>query len=344
MKIPTAKNILIIKWGALGDLIMATSTIKTVRDNYPNAKITMLANSIMSELLPEGFIVDEYIFLKKSGRRVDDSFLNQLGMIRELRKRKFDLAFNLKWKSERANILTYLSGAKERIGYHQKYFSFCHTHQILHPDGRYQEVDRNLDIVKSFGIVVSDANPIIYLSNVDKKFADDFFTTSSLTKAETICIHPGASKTNRAWLPERYIEISKKLIDEFNVKILITWGTNEFSLAQRIVESIGSNAILSPQTKSIAELGAIIEHSGLFISVCTGPMNVANAVNTPIIALLGSTDPLDWSPFGEIHRTIKSPYVLQQYTDEDERRALDEISVESVWSVVEKRWKELKKL
>jgi ADP-heptose:LPS heptosyltransferase len=80
----------------------------------------------------------------------------------------------------------------------------------------------------------------------------------------------------------------------------------------------------------------------MFISVCTGPMNVANAVRTPIVALLGSTDPLDWSPYGEIHRTIKSPLVLQYYTDDDERKAFEEITMDSVWNVVEKRWNELK--
>jgi heptosyltransferase-2 len=344
MKLVPAENILIIKWGALGDLIMATSTIKAVRDNYPNAKITMLSNSIMRELLPEGYIIDEYIFLNRSGRHVNESFLNQMWMLRELRKRKFDLAFNLKWKSERASILTYMSGAKKRIGYHQKYFSFCYTHQIVHPEDRYQEVDRNLDIVKSFGIKVNDSNPVIFISDEDKKFADDFFVSHSLLKENTICIHPGASKASRAWLPERYVELSKKMISEFGVKILVTWGLNELNLARGIVESIGSNAILSPKTKSIAELGTIIAHCKSFISVCTGPMNVANAVGTTIIALLGSTDPLDWSPVGEIHRTIKSPHVLKHYTDEDERKALDDISVQSVLKVVREKWNEFRKI
>jgi ADP-heptose:LPS heptosyltransferase len=73
-------------------------------------------------------------------------------------------------------------------------------------------------------------------------------------------------------------------------------------------------------------------------------MNVANSVSTPIIALLGSTDPLDWSPFGAVHSTIKSPLILKEYTDEDERRALDLISVQNVWKVAEKRWKELMNL
>ena len=84
------KNILIVKWGALGDLIMATSTIKAVRENFPDAKITMFSNNLMNEILPQGFIVDEYVFLKKSGRYVDESFFKQLVKIWKLRKRKFD--------------------------------------------------------------------------------------------------------------------------------------------------------------------------------------------------------------------------------------------------------------
>lgn len=337
------KNILILKWGALGDLIMATSTIKAVRENYPDAKITMFTNHLLNEILPQGFIVDEYIFLKRGGRYVNESFLKQLTKIWKLRKNKYDLAIDLKWKSERASVLTYLSGAKIRIGYWEKFVNLCYTKTIKHPVGGYHEVYRNLDVIKQIELKVKDENPLLFISEVDKKFADDFFLINSLSKADTVCIHPGASKSNRAWLPERYIELAKKLIGEFNVKILVTWGPNEINLAQEISTSIGANAILSPKTKSIAQLGAIIERCGLFISVCTGPMNVANAVKTPIIALLGSTDPLDWSPFGEIHRTIKSPLILSEYTDEDERKALDEISVENVWSVVEKRWKELKK-
>ncbi len=338
------KNILILKWGALGDLIMATSTIMAVRENFPGAKITMFTNNLMNEILPQGFVVDEYIFLKKSGRYVEEPFFSQLFKIWNLRKRKYDLAIDLKWKSERASVLTYLSGAKIRVGYWEKFYNHCYTHSIKHPVGGYHEVRRNLDVIRQIGLKVKEENPLIFISEADKKFANDFFASNLLSKGNTVCAHPGASKENRAWLPEKYVELLKKMIAKFNVKILVTWGSNELTLAQKIVDAVGSNAIISPKTNSISQLSAVIENCGLFISVCTGPMNVANAVKTPIVALLGSTDPLDWSPFGEIHRTIKSPYVLSEYTDEDERRALDEISVENVWSVVERRWSELKNL
>lgn len=336
------KNILILKWGALGDLIMATSTIKAIRDNFPDAKITMFTNNLMSEILPQGFLVDEYIFLKKSGRYVDESFFKQLIKIWKLRKRKFDLAVDLKWKSERASVLTYLSGAKIRVGYWEKIYNKCYTHSIMHPVGGYHEVFRNLDVIKQIGLEVKDKNPLVYISEADKIFTVDFFVSNSLKKNNTICIHPGASKSNRAWSQERFSQLAKLLIEKYNVTILLTWGKNELELVNKIYNSVGRNIILSPATNSISQLAAIIQNCSLFISVCTGPMNVANAVKTPIVALLGSTDPVDWSPFGNIHRTIKSPLVLETYTDEDERKALNAITVKSVWDVVDQRWKELK--
>jgi heptosyltransferase II len=341
MNFPDVKNVLILKWGALGDLIMSTSTIKNIRENFPGANITMLTNHLMKEILPEGFLVDEYLFIKKSGRHVDEPFFHQLHLIREIRKRKFDIAIDLKWKSERASVLTWLSGADIRVGYWEKYLNKFYTHTIKHPVGGYHELNRNLDVIKAIQLKINVENPVIFISEDDKKFAGDFLEANSLKKENLICIHPGASKPNRAWAIERFVEIAKRLAEKHGVKILVTWGASELQLAQKLVDELNGNAILSPPTKSISRLGSVIQNCGMFISVCTGPMNVANAVQTPIVALLGSTDPLDWSPFGDINRIIKSPLVLECYTDEDEKKALEQISVESVWNVVDKRWEEL---
>lgn len=343
MDFSEVKRVLILKWGALGDLIMATSAIKNIRENFPNAKITMLTNNLMEEILPEGFLVDEYLFIKKSGRYVDEPFFHQLYLVSELRKRKYDIAIDLKWKSERASVLTWLSGAKIRAGYWEKYLNKFYTNTIKHPAGGYHELDRNLDVLKSINIKIKNTNPLIFITDNDKRFAKEFFEKNLLRKENTVCIHPGASTPNRAWAADRFIEIAKRLVKKYNVKILVTWGVKEFQLAEKFADALKGSVVLSAKTNTISSLGAIIQNCGMFLSVCTGPMNVANSVETPIVALLGSTDPLDWSPYGEAHRFIKSPLVLPFYTDEDERKALEQITVESVWNVVDNLWNELSK-
>jgi ADP-heptose:LPS heptosyltransferase len=79
----------------------------------------------------------------------------------------------------------------------------------------------------------------------------------------------------------------------------------------------------------------------MIISNCTGPMNVAMAVETPVVAILGSSHPADWGPYGEIHRTIKSSLYLDGYTDDEEHQAMKAISVDEVWTVAANRWDEL---
>jgi len=301
------ERILIIKWGALGDLIAATPAIKTVRENYPDAVITLLTNPLMSQLIPPGFLVNEHLIVNTNRNKVEDSLLKQLLIALKLRRKKYDLAINLRWTSERAALLTYLSGAKERISSGPKKMMNLYTIQLDHPVGRYHEINRNLDIVRALGTVVNDDNPVIYISDDDKKYAENFYNNISLNKENTICIHPGASRSIRAWMPLRFAEIGKRIAEEFNMKIVVTWGSNESALADQVVSNIGRNAVKAPPTNTIGQLGALISHSKLFFSNCTGPMNVAVAVRTPVVALLGSSDPIDWGAYGNQHKCLVEP-------------------------------------
>lgn len=335
------ERILIIKWGALGDLVAATPAIKTIRENYPDALITLLTNPLMKQLIPPGFLVNEHLIINTTRNQVEDSILKQLLIALKLRRKKYDLAINLRWTSERAALLTYLSGAKERISSGPKKMMNLYTIPLDHPVGRYHEINRNLDIVRALGLVVSDDNPVIYIPDDDKKFAENFCSINNLNPDSTICIHPGASRSIRAWLPERFAEIGKRIAEEFNMRIVVTWGSNESILADQVVANIGNNAIKAPQTNTIGQLGALISNSKLFFSNCTGPMNVAVAVRTPVVALLGSSDPIDWGAYGNQHINIKSPHKLEHYSDEDERRAMEAISIEMVWEKISKKIMEL---
>jgi ADP-heptose:LPS heptosyltransferase len=335
------ERILIIKWGALGDLVAATPAIKTIRDNYPDAKITLLTNPLMNQLIPPGFLVNEHIIVNTNRNKVEDSILKQILLAFNLKRKKFDLAINLRWTSERAALLTFLSGAKERISSGPKKMMNLYTIQLDHPVGRYHEINRNLDIVRALGLVVNDDNPVIYISDDDKKFAENFYNNSSLNQKSAICIHPGASRAIRAWLPERFSEIGKRIIENFGMNIIVTWGNNESELAEKVVEAIGSGAVKSPETRTIGQLASLIQSSKLFFSNCTGPMNVAVAVRTPVVALLGSSDPVDWGAYGNQHINIKSPLKLEHYSDEDERKAMEAISIEMVWEKISKKIIEL---
>jgi ADP-heptose:LPS heptosyltransferase len=335
------KSILVIKWGALGDIIMSTPAIKALRENFPQAKITILSNGLMKEILPEGFLNDELIMLRTNDGKVDEPVWKQLLLVCRLRKRKFDLAVNLRWTSERCAVIAYLSGARERIGSGPKNLMNLYTTRVEAPEGRYHEIHRNLDIVKGLGLNVIDECPVLFISKEEQRFADGFFSRNSLERSGTICVHPGASRPVRAWMPERFREIIKRIVEQLKVRVIVTWGENEWALAHRVADGLGTDVVVCDRTESVGALAAIIKSSKMFFSNCTGPMNVAVAVGTPVVALLGSSHPDDWGAYGKDHINIKSPLILAGYTDEDEHEAMMMITVERVWEAIRNRWKDL---
>lgn len=335
MQVDGIQKILIIKWGALGDMIAGTPAIKAVRAAFPKASITLLSNSLMREIAPPGTLADEVLIH-------DEYLLREL--FRELRRRRFDLAINLRWTSDRSAFLTWLSGARYRVSSGPKNLMFLYNIRIPHPKRRYHEIHRNTDIIKALGIHVEDETPFLFRSVDDLEFAEKFFSNHGLTGENIFGMHPGASKVQKAWLSERFIEVGKKFIEKFHQPILITWGPGERELASSVAQAFGSYGILSEETKRVGQLAALIERCKLFLCNCSGPMNVAMAVQTPIIALLGSTHPDDWRPYGESHRTIKSSYIRETYTNTEEQFAMQCITVDEVWNVVDQRWQELNAL
>lgn len=331
----TPGNILVIKWGALGDLIAATTAIRLLRETYPRSTITLLSNSLMREICPPGTLVDDLILsdeLSGVGK-----ITKQFALVGKLRARKFDLAINLRWESERCALLAWLSGARYRAGSGPKALRFLYNLRAPLVTGRHHEFHRHLDIIEALGVRVSRVLPYVHRSEEDKAFAMEVFSRNGLKKSTTIGIHPGASRLSKAWPAERYAEFARRLSEDMNARIVVTWGPGEQELAREVAQQAG--ALISPST-TIGQLAAIIGSCGLFVCNYSGPMNVAMAVETPMVAL-GSTSQEDWGPYGEMHRTINKARSTDGYTEEEQLRVMKEITVEEVLDLCGQRLRQL---
>jgi ADP-heptose:LPS heptosyltransferase len=341
MNLENIKNILAIKWGAVGDIIAATPALKALRTGFAGSHICLLGNELAREIVPPGTLIDSLIVFDPE-ESPSASALSHAKLVRQLREKRFDLAVNLRWNSERSGILALLSGARYRVSCVRGASSKLYNIRVPHPGKDYHEIDRNLDIVRALGVPAEDKMTFVHRTPEEMAAAAEFFHTYDLQKENVIGIHPGASGPNKAWMPERYVEVARRLIQKHNVKVLLTWGQGERVLVEKMAAKLGPNAIVSEETRTIGALASFIERCALYLSNCTGPMNVATAVGTPTVAILGSTHPEEWAPLGKLHRTIASPMRLDVYTYEQQVQALEVISIETVWTVVEQRWRELK--
>jgi heptosyltransferase-2 len=280
-------KILIIKWGALGDILATVPTIIKIREIYSDAKIIFLTSSISELIFKDSSIVDIIINRKKQ---------SILENIMYLRKQNFDIVFNLKWGSESADLYALLSKSKVKIGGSKKGFFRIFYDFTPERSGKYYDFNRheylkNLDILQAYQKNIKYKNIKSYITIDKSKKILDFLEN----KKTYIVVAPAASTLTKAWQKENYISLCKKIIAEYNYNIIATYTLEDFDYTKEIVDAIGNNAYLSPKT-TINELAYIVKNAFLCICNNSGIMHVAYAVNTPVMCFNTS---IGWHPFGK---------------------------------------------
>ena len=193
----------------------------------------------MSQIVPPGSLVDRLIDFDLNRSFGLPNLFNNLKLIYNLRRLNFDLAINLRWNSDRSAIIAFLSGARIRVSSGPKNLMFLYNVKSAYPQGRYHEINRNIDITKDIGAKVNSFVPYIFISDMDTKYAREFYNKLNLGKNGLICVHPGASREIRAWRRERFTEVIRRLIEKFNVTVILTWGPQEKVLVETIAGELG---------------------------------------------------------------------------------------------------------
>ncbi len=294
-------NILIIKLSSIGDCLLATPAIESVRKGYPNSFITWLIEDKSKDIALLNPNVDEVIVIDKKNFKIRD----YLSLIKRLKNRRYDLSIDLQGV-DRTSVFAFLSGAKIRYVEEYANLGFLNNKKIIRK-GRPLEHAVNFYLFlaeKCGGEKVSDINLALITSNEDKKFADDFLKNNfrgNINNNIFVGINPtGAWKTKR-WPIKYFIELSKRLILSFGANIVIFGGKGDEYFAQEIIKEVDSDKIKSAVSRtSLKQAKELLAKMDYFITPDSGLMHIASSINDlKTIALFGSTDPKLTGPLGK---------------------------------------------
>lgn len=297
-RLPHIRKILIIRNDGIGDLLNSTPAIAMLRQTYLDAEITVLVQPLNAPILIGNPDVDRVLIFDRgeAHRRLRD----RLQFYQRLRQEHYDLVVVMRTASW-CNLVAFLSGAKYRLGRHQKQFRSFLTHawQGRYKKGKTHEVDRNFELVQL--ICDGDRRRRLVLNLL----ADEIESAKQLLAAWKITpndflvgIHPGGSSFDKRWPEENYAQVADSLVHEYNAKILILRGPDEAKLEQNIQRVVQSESI-SYAPKSIRELAALIKHCNLFLCNDSGPMHIAAALDVRTVAIFGPTDHVAWEPLSD---------------------------------------------
>lgn len=337
------QRILIIQPSRLGDCIFCLPTVSTLRKSFPNAYIAWLVDDRCQDIVTGNPDIDEVIILHRS-RLQPKQIASTCRYISELkhtlRSKQFDLSidFNGLLKS---GILAYLSGAKYRIGSFNtigmRELSYLFSYEVPVLDSEQHVIDRHLAVIRYLGGTRDGTHFPIRVAEQDKQAVQDLLTTHTISKtAPLVVIHPGAGWITRRWFKDRFAQLADMLIEKHQVNVVFVGGRvggiNETGLVDDILRMMHNPALNLVDKISIKQLVALLNQTQLFIGNIAGPMHIATAVNVPVIALVGPTNPATDGPYGDnaivIRKELSCSYCRKKQCKT--LTCMDNISVDEV--------------
>lgn len=299
------KKVLFIEIWGIGDLVMMTPALKAARNLFSSAEVTLLAKSFAVDLLQSESLVDKYILFnipwtkfKGKYRFWEWDWIGLVRVIKILRKEKFDLALDARGDF-RNNLLSFLIGAKRRIGYDWSGGDYFLTDVVSADYKKMHRVEAWLNLLKYFGAEIKNLEPRISILKSEEDWAEDFLKNKGIEKGELLIgIHPGARIKTRCWPLERFAKIAEYARDTYKAKIIV------FADSEGYGSQIPIKGDYTLVRLSLRQLIALLQKLNLLICNDSAPMHLAAAVGTPIVAIFGPTEPRYFGPHGDANRII----------------------------------------
>lgn len=303
-----ARNILIRSTNWIGDAIMTTPAIRSIRCNFPKAQITLLALPWVKDVFRACPHIDHIFIYDKQGRH--KGLQGKLRLARELRQKNYDLTILLQNAFEAA-LITFLARIPVRGGYTTDGRSMLLTHGVRkYPDIKTRhQVHYYQEMIEGLGLQRSRNNLELFLDPAAEQEADALIR-EALQGAEVpiIGLNPGAAYgPAKCWPAAKYAELARKLSDKTNGLIVI-FGTQADQKAADEIRATGSKRIMDLTGKTTLALAlACIAQCHVFVTNDSGLMHVAAALNTPLVAIFGSTDHIATGPYSEQATVVRQP-------------------------------------
>ncbi|MCP4006959.1 MAG: glycosyltransferase family 9 protein [bacterium] len=306
---PPAGRILVIRLGALGDVVRTRFAFAALRALYPESHIDWLVEDRAAAGLEAIRGLDGIVRVARNDLRIGHPLAfrrSALKLVEKLRGGAYDLAVDFHGILK-SGLLARAAGIPMRVGY-DRHFSrdgsqrFL-THRVSIACERLSRFERNDALVRFLGgEPVREAPPLELSPDPAPELAD--------LPTGLAVLHPGTSPLTlyKRWDPARFARLALILREKAGLESLITWGPveGECEAAQQVVARAQGAAHLAPATQSISHLLQLMRGARLFVGSDSGPMHLASLLGLPLVAVFGPTDPVENAPFsGSPHRIVR---------------------------------------
>lgn len=303
------ERILVLELWHMGDVVIATSALQCLRRMYPTAEITLLAKEHARELLESSDVVDDIVTFdfpwtatehKYSPSRYDRGAIS--GIVKQLRTRKFDISIDCRMDL-RSNILTRAIRARRRVGYDFGGGAFLLTDTAKAPPASQHKVDDWRGLVSLLDAwsprrMPRGVEPKLEVTDAERRDARAVLDSYGIAEDDLVLgVHPGGSHDAKRWAPDNFAEVAREISRRHGARVIVFVDPDGYGSDMQI----GDAAIVRT---SIREMMALFTHCDMLLCNDSGPMHIAAAVGTPVVAVFRTGDPDAYGPRGLGHTVV----------------------------------------
>jgi heptosyltransferase-2 len=291
-------RILVIRFSSLGDVILTTTVLDALKENYRNSEISFLTKNNYQGLFESDPRIDSVIYFEPKGK--DKGFSRLLRLIRNLNQKKFDLVVDLH-SNLRSLLVRLLVKAGKKVHYRKKLIPrLLMVHFKRRKVKPVSTIDNYLNSLGDIGIKAWSRSPRLYSKKENEIWTENFFVENGLSREKILIgIAPGAKWEMKRWDLDKFSSVAKSLSQELSAKILLVGNKEDQKLIEEIEQEVGKEKTIKAIDLPLDRLIALVERCDLFVSNDSGPMHLASALGVPTIGIFGPTSPeLGFSPSG----------------------------------------------
>ncbi|OQA57836.1 MAG: ADP-heptose--LPS heptosyltransferase 2 [Candidatus Omnitrophica bacterium ADurb.Bin277] len=284
------KKILVIKLGAMGDLVLVVPSLRMLRHRYPDATITLLVDRRLARMMADCPYLDDMILLDR--KKLSNPFY-LLKSAKRIREESFDMSVDLQ-NNKYTHLLAYLGGAVQRCGFSRGFWGGL----LNRPDKTFQIPDspvrHQFRVLVKAGVQEFDDTLELWPRQEQIEKAERVLLPLGLkadTKVVGFVMGSSPKWPTKRWPPGHYRELARRILDRYDARILLL-GSGEEEVFASEFRDFDSDRVVNLFGKTgIEDLPAFFQKMHFVVSGDTALLHVAAAMHVPFAAIFGPTDP-----------------------------------------------------
>jgi len=340
----SSQRFLVIRLSSIGDIVHALPAVAALGEAFPQAEIHWAVEARFAPLLEGNPFLQRVVKLDTLGWRKQiaspQTFESAVRGAAALREVPFDVAIDFQGLYKSAAI-AWLSRSRERLGFAEHWLrepaaGAFYTDRVS-PHGRNHVIEMNMALAERAGAAPrgrAEWKFPLPQNETDERYVEQ--QLAAMGTQQFMVINPGGGWKSKCWAPENYSELLRRLQDGFTGDFLLTGSPDEEPLIQSIVER-SSVARAQYFSSTITQFIALVRRSSLFLGGDTGPLHLAAAAGTPIVAIYGPTDPERNGPFSPSDITLWNRGAIDYTRRDTSAGYIEGITMESVLAAIRER-------